>query len=232
MAAFQRSGLGNAAAAAAPASAPPRETAEQSGSQGQKAAPGILPSAPQGIHPLLLGDAARIQDKFRSLAPKISSLQANKRQLPGRPAPATSSLLDAKPVLMPVKNPYLTSEADRAEGPKPKSMHRALQFHRPGKYVMEAEQVRRDEKMKELKERIEATARKAGLQDELLPDERILRVRCFTDSSALSRPQRSGGTWPYSHRRATMMCQTHLCQKTPVRRRTPLLTTIPRRWTT
>ena len=37
--------------------------------------------------------------------------------------------------------------------------------------------MRRDEKMNALKERIQATAQKVGLQDELLGDERVLRVR-------------------------------------------------------
>lgn len=160
-AAFQRSGLAAKPAPAAPAPAPP--AAEHTGSQ------------PQGIHPLLLGDAAKIQEKFRSLAPKFASIQANKRALPGRPAPPTRNLLDAKPVPVQKANPYLSSEADKLEGPKPKSMHRALQFHRPGKYVLQAEQIRRDEQMQALKERIQTTARKAGLQDELLDDERILR---------------------------------------------------------
>lgn len=164
-AAFQRSGLNAQPAPAAPApTAPPVERKE---------------TQPQGIHPLLLGDAAKIQEKFRSLAPKFASIQANKRLPSGRSQPATKNILDAKPVPLSSTNPYLSGDTDKKEGPKPKSMHRALQFHRPGKYVMQAEQIRRDEQMQALKERIQETARKAGLQDELLDNERILRVRTF-----------------------------------------------------
>ena len=54
-------------------------------------------------------------------------------------------------------------------------MHRSLQFHRPGRYVLQAEQIRREEQMNALKERIQERARKAGLQDELVGDERALR---------------------------------------------------------
>ena len=42
---------------------------------------------------------------------------------------------------------------------------------------MQADQIRRDEQMELLKQRIEERARRAGLQDELLDDERIIRVR-------------------------------------------------------
>lgn len=41
---------------------------------------------------------------------------------------------------------------------------------------MAAEQLRRDEKMEELKQRIEERARRAGLQDQLLEDERVIKV--------------------------------------------------------
>lgn len=180
MAAFQRTGLPSA-----PSAPPPRPRAPTSSPSAvqhnleDKKQTGEQESKPVGIHPLLLGDAARIQEKFRSLAPKFASIQANKRQIPGKPPPSSSfsSILDAKPIPVKPKNPYLPSEVDRVEGPKPKSMHRALQFHRPGKYILEAEQIRRDEKMNALKERIQATAQKVGLQDELLGDERVLRVR-------------------------------------------------------
>lgn len=183
MAAFQRTGLPTApqnsqiAQTSPPPPRPPPSTQSRAGSSNAFNADADKP--PTGIHPLLLGDAARIQEKFRSLAPKFASIQANKRQLPGRPPPpATSSIgVDEKPVPLPKpKNPYLaSSDAEHAEGPKPKSMHRALQFHRPGKYILEAEQVRRDEQMNALKERIEASARKAGIRDDLIGDERILR---------------------------------------------------------
>lgn len=217
MEAFKRSGLPSAAPSTTSSRPAPRPAAIPPSQPASGARPSPSPSFPQqpsplpdksglgdaqqadkptGIHPLLLGDAARIQEKFRSLAPKFASIQANKRQLPGRPPPtsqtlssassSSSSLSSSSSSLFPFdkrvasaqpRNPYLSNEPENGEGPKRKSMHRALQFHRPGKYILEAEQIRRDEQMQALKVRIQATARKAGIHDELLDDERILRVR-------------------------------------------------------
>lgn len=221
MEAFKRSGLPSAAPSTSSSRPGPRPAATPSSQPASGARPSPSPSFPQqpsplphksglgdaqqadkpaGIHPLLLGDAARIQEKFRSLAPKFASIQANKRQLPGRPPPisqtsstasSASSSLSSSSSLFPFdkrsasaqpRNPYLSNEPENGEGPKRKSMHRALQFHRPGKYIVEAEQIRRDEQMQALKERIQATARKAGIHDELLDDERILRVRMSSEN--------------------------------------------------
>lgn len=119
---------------------------------------------PTEIHPLLLSQAARIQERLRAIAPNIAA--------PSKPAADASSEKPAEK-----KNPYLDdSGASKEAGPRPKSMKRALQFHKPGRYIMAAEQLRRDEKMEELKQRIEERARRAGLQDELLDDERVIRV--------------------------------------------------------
>ena len=136
---------------------------------------------PTGIHPLLLGDAARIQERFRSLAPKLASVQANQRAPPGkRPSQAPST---PPPVVPEKKNPYLEQASeDAGPAPKPRSTHRSLQFHKPGRYVAAAEQARRDEQMEQLKLRIEQSARKAGLQDELLHDERALRREAPPDA--------------------------------------------------
>lgn len=185
MAAFQRTGLPSAPPPRPIAPAASHQSSNKNNSGGRKSS-SEQESKPVGIHPLLLGDAARIQEKFRSLAPKFASIQANRRQIPGNPPPSFSSILDAKPIPLKPKNPYLSSEVDGTEGPKPKSMHRALHFHRPGKYILEAEQIRRDEKMNALKERIQATAQKVGLQDELLGDERVLRVRIRSCSTILT----------------------------------------------
>ncbi|WFD33900.1 U4/U5/U6 small nuclear ribonucleoprotein prp3 [Malassezia cuniculi] len=117
---------------------------------------------PTGIHPLLMGEAARIQERLRALAPKIAASTA----------PAEDN--EETPVKEKV-NPYLSANDPSEAGPRQKSMKRALQFHRPGRYIMAAEQARRDEQMEQLKQRIEERARRAGLQDELLDDERTIR---------------------------------------------------------
>lgn len=179
-AAFARSGLPSAPPSAKKDEAPPSRPDAPPPTQGAPSAPVRTPGGerepvPTGIHPLLLGDAARIQERFRSLAPKISSITANQRPLPGRPSAPAPAPKAKPPPPPPESNPYLAAAPEEPTGPKRKSMHRSLQFHRPGRYILEAEQIRREEQMNALKERIEERARKAGLQDELLGDERILR---------------------------------------------------------
>lgn len=192
MDAFKRSGLpqdpgaaraGAPPARAAPNDARPRTEAPLSGHDTQYEEE----TKPTGIHPLLLGDAARIQERFRSLAPKFASVQANQRmnaakKPPPKPKPPS------KPPAPEKTNPYLTDESsagaasDVGPTPKRRSMHRSLQFNRPGVHIMAAEQARRDAQMEQLKLRIEESARKAGVHDELLGDERILRVSLMWDA--------------------------------------------------
>jgi len=182
-----RSRPGGAGAAARPpprAAPPPAKPAPTfTKSQTAEARPPEEVPKPSGIHPLLQSDPTRIAEYLRSHAPRVATVGANRRQLPGRPPPPPTSALDALVAAPPPppkpKNPYLTaaSASETAVGPKPKSMHRALHFHRPGHYIHEADQMRREEKLQELKERIEATARQAGVKDELLEDENVLRVR-------------------------------------------------------
>lgn len=79
----------------------------------------------------------------------------------------------------PESNPYLQASRGLAaeassEGPKQRSMHKGFQFHKPGRHVREAEELRREQQMEELKKRIEESARKAGMQDELGGDEKRL----------------------------------------------------------
>ncbi|WFC98603.1 U4/U5/U6 small nuclear ribonucleoprotein prp3 [Malassezia yamatoensis] len=183
--AFKRSGLPNAptASAASRSASAPNSAAplSASGRTGRSDPNNEREKIPTEIHPLLLGDAARIQEKIKSLAPKFASLQRkpgvasstsatrHPQQLETKPTPTASQSSAA------IANPYLSETAREDEpAPKRRSMHRALQFHRPGRYVMEAEQLRREEQMNALKERIQERARKAGMRDELLGDERAL----------------------------------------------------------
>ncbi|WFD29255.1 U4/U5/U6 small nuclear ribonucleoprotein prp3 [Malassezia sp. CBS 17886] len=192
--AFRRSGLQGAAP-------PPQASSSGAASHGPASTgpPSASSEKPTGIHPLLLGDAARIQERFRSLAPKFASLQANSRTQPvhhGRRPPAPAGAAPQGSLSKGAagrqagdvgadesgaeekKNPYLGDANDEAPGapaPKRKSMRRGFQFHRQGRYIMEAEQLRRDQQLNELKLRIQQSARKVGMQDELLGDERILR---------------------------------------------------------
>ncbi len=60
-------------------------------------------------------------------------------------------------------------------------MHKGFQFHKPGRHVREAEELRREQQMEELKRRIEASARKAGLEDSLAGDEKRLQRQAPPD---------------------------------------------------
>ncbi|WFD42691.1 U4/U5/U6 small nuclear ribonucleoprotein prp3 [Malassezia psittaci] len=184
--AFKRSGLPSApkASAASWSASAQNSTAPSStsGRIGRSDTNTEREKIPTEIHPLLLGDAARIQEKIKSLAPKFASLQ-KKPGMPSNNTPARhaqqSAIKPTPTALQPsaaTANPYLSETAQEDEpAPKRRSMHRALQFHRPGRYVMEAEQLRREEQMNALKERIQERARKAGMRDELVGDERALR---------------------------------------------------------
>lgn len=106
--------------------------------------------APTGLHPLLLNSSV-----------PIHTVPSFKRQ-------------GAVP---PESNPYLQASKAAAEeskeGPKQRSMHRGLQFHKPGRHVREAEELRQEQQMEELKRRIEESAKKAGMEDK--EEKRLLR---------------------------------------------------------
>lgn len=81
-----------------------------------------------------------------------------------------------------MSNPYLLAAAEAAEEgegssavPKNRSTHKGFQFHRPGKLVERADELRREAKMEEMKRRIAENAKKAGLDG--TGEERMLRKR-------------------------------------------------------
>ncbi|SJX64216.1 related to PRP3-essential splicing factor [Sporisorium reilianum f. sp. reilianum] len=125
--------------------------------------------APTGIHPLLLSNNLPYKP-----TPSNSSLKATSTS-------TSSPFIKGRTHAAPESNPYLQASRElaaetSAEGPKQRSMHKGFQFHKPGRHVREAEELRREQQMEALKRRIEESARKAGLQDELGGDEkRLLR---------------------------------------------------------
>lgn len=101
-------------------------------------------------------------------APKFSSVSINNRSTTqrndGKYNPNTSISIQA--------NPYLSTALELSQDPenfnsKSRSTHRGFQFNRPGKHIKEAEETRRDARMEDLKRRIEESARKAGLAEEV-----------------------------------------------------------------
>ncbi|CAD6891986.1 unnamed protein product [Tilletia laevis] len=71
----------------------------------------------------------------------------------------------------------ISYELDEAEAAtiRQRSTHRPLQFNRPGRHIAAAEEMRREVAMEALKKRIQETARKAGMQDDLTGDEKNLK---------------------------------------------------------
>ncbi len=134
-----------------------------SSSASTSAAASSMPSkAPTGIHPLLL-----------------SSELPYRPETNGKSSAISSTYVKGRNNVPPESNPYLQASRGLAaeassEGPKQRSMHKGFQFHKPGRHVREAEELRREQQMEELKKRIEESARKAGMQDELGGDEKRL----------------------------------------------------------
>lgn len=146
--------------AAAPTMSSPSASASTSASSSK---------APTGIHPLLLSNNSSYKAKLTESNLKTPSTGVSSTYVKGRNN------------VSPELNPYLQASRELAaessqEGPKQRTMHKGFQFHKPGRHVREAEELRREQQMEELKRRIEESARKAGLQDELGGDEkRLLR---------------------------------------------------------
>ncbi|GAC99641.1 hypothetical protein PHSY_007244 [Pseudozyma hubeiensis SY62] len=116
--------------------------------------------APTGIHPLLLSSSLPFKPSDSSIASTSTSYVKGK----------ASSTIESNPYLL--ASQTLTTDEEK---PKARSMHKGFQFHKPGRHVKEAEELRREQQMEELKKRIEQSARKAGLQDELAEEKRLLK---------------------------------------------------------
>lgn len=147
-------------------------------------------------HPLLLDTAAPTpqskKDRYKPMQPKFASikvrflyqfivlylnqsLQANVRNAP-TPPPA--------PVPVPVSevssNPYASSssikESGGFEGAPRERTGRNFRFNPKGKYVQLGNQMRQENQLEALKQRIAESARKAGLDTEFETLEKNIRV--------------------------------------------------------
>lgn len=148
----------------------------------------IAEPAPQGAglkmaaHPLLLDTSVPApqskKDKYKPMQPKFASIRANIRNTPiSTPPPSVPSPIPAAEVK---SNPYAAKDAASGsfEGAAPKERtSRGFRFIQKGKYKQIADQVRQEAKLEELKQRIAESARKAGLDSELV--EKNIRVRSF-----------------------------------------------------
>ncbi|KAI0044786.1 PRP3-domain-containing protein [Auriscalpium vulgare] len=127
-------------------------------------------------HPLLLDTTPTVsqskKDRYKPMQPKFASIRANVRNAP-TPPPA--------PVPVPVvkENPYAAAAATPGdtgfEGAPRERVGRSLKFNPKGKYVAVANQLRQESQLEALKQRIAASARKAGFEGEFDTLEKNIR---------------------------------------------------------
>ncbi|KAJ7437375.1 pre-mRNA processing factor 3-domain-containing protein [Mycena galericulata] len=130
--------------------------------------------APQGAglkmaaHPLLLDTTPAApqskKDRYKPMQPKFASIKANTRNIP-TPPPAPV------PVVVESTNPYASSSNSKDTGlfegaPKDRS-NRNFRFNPKGKYVALGNQMRQENQLEALKQRIAESARKAGLDGDM-----------------------------------------------------------------
>lgn len=142
-------------------------------------------------HPLLLEPTAQAtgqskKDRYKPMQPKFASIKANVRNVPTPPpvipTPTVPSIVNTpSPALA---NPYtagsVAATAAAAAGGSgkddqgtgfdgaPRERHgRSFRFNPKGKYVALANQMRQEQQLEALKQRIAESARKAGLDSDM-----------------------------------------------------------------
>ena len=142
----------------------------------------------QGIHPALQSNTSSNTAASKTPTGIHPALQSRVDKTPKglHPALQSSGLgsgVGIHPLLKtdrssPAANPYLAAAAeptDDGPAPRQRSMHKSFAFSKPGRHIQQADELRREAKMEELKRRIQETARKAGMQDDLSTDEKLLQ---------------------------------------------------------
>ncbi|TFK22157.1 PRP3-domain-containing protein [Coprinopsis marcescibilis] len=130
-------------------------------------------------HPLLLDQTHVLQqskkDRYKPMQPKFASIKANVRNA-ATPTPAPVPISAPSPIA----NPYSTAGKEATgtgfEGAPKERSGRNFRFNPKGKYVALANQMRHEQQLEELKQRIAETARKAGLDSELGIEKNIKRL--------------------------------------------------------
>ncbi|OZJ02267.1 hypothetical protein BZG36_04700 [Bifiguratus adelaidae] len=95
----------------------------------------------------------------------FATTKANRRAAAeAKPLPPVKDLL-AKPKPKPVENPYLSTTPEIIEGSVPKARKtKHFQFNKPGRFVKQADQLRQQAQLEELKAKIAEKAKKAGVE--------------------------------------------------------------------
>ncbi|KAF8067886.1 pre-mRNA processing factor 3-domain-containing protein [Lyophyllum atratum] len=127
-------------------------------------------------HPLLLDTTPALpqskKDRYKPMQPKFASIKANVRNAPTPPPPPP-------PVPTPESlNPYAAAAAKDTgfEGAPRERTGRTFRFNPKGKYVALANQIRQENQLEALKQRIAESARKAGLDGEMGVEKTIKRA--------------------------------------------------------
>lgn len=165
--------------------------AKQGSKQAGPAAPAAPPKPkPTGValHPLLMADNVEatqeknekraMHNRYKTMAPKFSTVRANAAAVEEAAAKAAK----AAPTPISISNPYVSAPATGGIGPEeasagsgPARKSRKMAFSTPGKYIKQGDQLRNEIKLEELKARIAAQSRKAGLDSEFDVLERSLK---------------------------------------------------------
>ena len=125
-----------------------------------------------GLHPALLGDAADTGSRRGKVQPKFATTMANRRTDTGRGGKQKKQLDLSLPPLEetdPTKNPYYDPNIN-AKTLQPRRIPKALVFNPKGKYIEQANALRRQEALEEMKKRIAAAARKVGIDEDMHAD--------------------------------------------------------------
>ncbi|SJL03727.1 related to U4/U6 small nuclear ribonucleoprotein hPrp3 [Armillaria ostoyae] len=123
-------------------------------------------------HPLLLDQTPVApqskKDRYKPMQPKFASIKANTRNVP-TPPPAPTPV-----PIMESANPYASKET--IEGAPKDRMGRNFRFNPKGKYIAQADQMRKEAQLEALKQRIAESARKAGLDSDMGIEKSVKRA--------------------------------------------------------
>ncbi|KAI5797691.1 pre-mRNA processing factor 3-domain-containing protein [Geopyxis carbonaria] len=132
-----------------------------------------------GLHPALLGESGESQSNRRgksAMQPKFATTMANRRPESaqhGRGGKSGKKQLDLSlpslDLTDPNKNPYYDPNI-ASKAIQPRRVAKALKFNPKGKYIEQANALRRFEALEEMKIRIAASARKVGIDEDMHVD--------------------------------------------------------------
>ncbi|KAF8970195.1 PRP3-domain-containing protein [Flammula alnicola] len=128
-------------------------------------------------HPLLLDQTPTLpqskKDRYKPMQPKFASIRANVRN---QPTPTPTPMPVATP--SPAANPYsvASKESTGFEGAPREKAGRKFHFNTKGKYVALGNQMRQEQQLEALKQRIAESARKAGMDGDLGIEKTIKRA--------------------------------------------------------